>query len=275
MNQMELRMVDMLRELREGYAVAGVKAEFEAEGTRTEELMRLKEVCLCADVALTLKIGGCEAVRDMYDARSIGVDFLVAPMIESPFALSKYLRDVERVFPEDEQAEIDFLVNIETLKAAENFRSMLRVPEIRLLDGIVVGRVDLVGSMGMDRSSVNSERIFSITVDLLKEAHDRGLSCVVGGAISLESLPFLRSVPQGLMARFETRKVCFSCPRALGEDAEAGIRRAVAFELLWLKNKRDYYKSISREDEKRIAMLEERLRQDPGDEDSLRSASTR
>jgi hypothetical protein len=270
---MELQMVDVLRELRECYAVAGVKAEFEAEGTRTEELMRLKEVCLSADMPLTLKIGGCEAVRDMYDARSIGVDCLVAPMVESPFALGKYLRAVDQVFPGDEQAEIDFLVNIETLKAAQSFRAMLGIPEIALLDGIVVGRVDMVGSMGLDRSSVNCERVFSLTVDLLREAKARGLEGIVGGAISVGSLPFLRSIPQGLLDRFETRKVCFSCPAALGDKAEEGIAQAVGFELLWLKNKRDFHKGISREDEKRITMLESRLQPGPAGEGAPRSAS--
>ncbi len=258
MNPMEFQMVDILKELKEEYAVAGVKAEFEAEGTRTEELMRLKEVCLASDVPLTLKIGGCEAIRDMYDARSIGVEYLVAPMIESPFALSKYLRDVDQVFPEDEQNEIDFLVNIETLKAARCFPEMLKIPEIGILDGIVVGRVDMVGSMGLDRKSVNSERLFEITVELLKAAKAQGLSCVVGGAIAVDSLPFLRRIPEGMIDRYETRKICFSCPEALGEKAAEGIHKAVGFELLWLKNKRDYYKNISREDEKRIAMLEER-----------------
>ena len=78
MNASELKMVDMLKDMRDNHAVVGVKAEFEAEGTRTEELMRLKEICLAAKVALTLKIGGCEAVRDMYDARTVGVNYLVA-----------------------------------------------------------------------------------------------------------------------------------------------------------------------------------------------------
>jgi 4-hydroxy-2-oxoheptanedioate aldolase len=260
MNALELQMVTVLKEMKANYAVVGVKAEFESEGTRTEELMRLKEVCVAAEVPLTLKIGGCEAIRDMYDARSIGVDFLVAPMIESPFAMRKYLRAVDSVFPEDEQKRIEFLANIETLKAAQQFSSMLKIPEISKLNGIVVGRVDMVGSMGLDRKAINSDsRVFDIVLNLVKNAKERKMTCVVGGGIAEDALPFLQRIPTGLLDRYETRKICFSCPQALGDNAREGIGKAVGFELLWLKNKRDYYTAISREDEKRIKMLEVRF----------------
>ncbi len=260
MNLIEMKMVNILKELQEKYYVVGVKAEFEAEGTRTEELMRLKEICLAANVALTLKIGGCEAVRDMFDARAIGVEYLVAPMVETAFSLQKYLRAVNLVFPRDEQEKVEFLINIETETAYHNFAEMLKIPEIKTLDSIVMGRVDFTGSMGLDRQAVNSEKVFNLTKDLLSKAKQQGLTCVVGGAIAVDSLPFLRDLPKGTLDRYETRKICFQCPQALGPDADKGISKAVEFELSWLQNKRNYYKAISEEDDKRIAMLEERFK---------------
>lgn len=260
MNLIEIKMVDILRDLQDNYHVAGIKAEFEAEGTRTEELMRLKEICLMSQVPLTLKIGGCEAVRDMYDARAIGVNYLVAPMVETAFSLKKYLKAVDAAFPKDEQEKVEFLINVETEMAYMNFDEMLGIPEIAKLDGIVMGRVDFVGSMGLDRKAVNSEKILSATRDLLAKAKKRNLTCVVGGAISTDSLPFLRALPPGHLDRYETRKICFHCPDALGNNADRGISKAVEFELLWLQNKRNYYKAISEEDDKRIDMLEKRFR---------------
>lgn len=261
MNLTEQEMVDVLKKLKGDFAVAGVKAEFEAEGTRTEELMRLKEICLAAGVSLTLKIGGCEAVRDMCDARAIGVNHLVAPMVETPSSLKKYLRAVDMAFPKDEQERVEFLINVETLMAAEQFSDMLKIPEIDKLGGVVLGRVDLVGSMGLDRKACNSEKVFNIAKDVLQKAKGRNMTCVVGGAIAVDALPFLRELPKGLMDRYETRKVCFSCPEALGPRADEGIETAVGFELLWLKNKRDYYATIAAEDEQRINMLEIRQAQ--------------
>jgi hypothetical protein len=262
MNRTEIKMVERLRELKENYTVVGVKAEFEAEGTRTEELMRLKEICLSADVSLTLKIGGCEAVRDMYDARAVGVNYLVAPMVETPFALQKYLKAIDLVFPKDEQEKIQFLINVETLMATQNFGDMTRIRGIEKLGGIVVGRVDLVGSMGLGRSACESEEIFAVAKDVLTLAKEAKMTVVVGGGISADALPFLRRLSDGVMIdRYETRKICFSCPDALKDGAEKGIAKAVEFELLWLQNKRSYYRTIAEEDEKRISMLEARHEQ--------------
>ncbi len=258
MNPLEKRMIEVLTDLKENHNVTGVKAEFEAEGTRLEEAMRLKEVVSKAGLELTVKVGGCEALLDMYQARVIGVTHIVGPMIETPYALRKYLRAVKLAFSEEERKQVKFLVNIETVDACRNFGRMLEIEEICELDGVVFGRVDLTGSMGKTREYVNSPEILGMAQDVFCKAKGKNLECVIGGGVSKETVPFIRQLPAGYVDRYETRKVIFKCPEALHDGFDKGILKAVGFELMWLKNKRDYYKVIFEEDLQRITMLESR-----------------
>ena len=210
MNLLERKMVDALKDLSENYAVNGVKAEFEAEGTRLEEALRLKEVVMKAGIGLTIKIGGCEALRDMYECRTIGVQRIVAPMIESAFALKKFISASRLAFPDDEREEIKFAANIETITGCHNIESMLELPEISHLSGIVMGRVDLTGSLGLSREDINTKQIFDITKELFIISKKKGLENAIGGGVSAYSLPFFRDLPAGSIDRYETRKVIFN-----------------------------------------------------------------
>lgn len=257
-NSLERRMVEVLMDLKENHYVIGIKGEFEAEGTRLEEALRLKEVVTKAGLDLTLKIGGCEALRDLYEARVIGVSRIVAPMVESPYALKKFLRATKLAFPEEERKEVSFLINVETIESYRRFESMLELDEIVDLDGIVLGRVDMTGSMGLTREDINSPQLFEITKNLFTLAKNKSLECVIGGGVSKETIPFVKQLPPGLVDRYETRKLIFKCPEALEDGYDKGILKAVGFELMWLKNKRDFYGMIFAEDRTRIELLESR-----------------
>jgi len=260
MTLLERRMVDALKDLRENYHVVGIKAEFEAEGTRLEEVLRLKEIVLSAGLGLTIKIGGCEALRDMYECRVIGVDRIVAPMVESPYALQKFLAATKLAYPEEERRTVIFAVNVETKISCDNVDAMLALPGVDRLNGIVLGRGDLSCSLGLTRDDINCRQVFDLSKDVLIKAKKHKMQTVIGGGVSAQSLPFFRELPKGTLDLYETRKVIFQCPGALGENAGDGILKAVGFELLWLKNKRDYYSLISIEDAQRIITLESRYK---------------
>ena len=257
MNKLERQMVGLLKELKEKHHVVGVKMEFEAEGTRIEEAMRLKEVSAVAGVSLTTKVGGCEAIKDMFDASSLGTKYCVGPMVETPYALKKYIQATKLAFQEDQREDMEFYINLETITACNNFDEMLKIPEAKDLRGIVLGRVDLTGSLNMDRSAVNSKEILDICLSMAAKAKQHDKKVVVGGAVSVHSLPFFKAFPKGHLDKYETRKVVFGCPGAL-ENTEEAFLRAVEFELMWLKNKKDYYGYIHREDDSRLKMMEER-----------------
>jgi len=260
-NILEKQMLEVLKELRENYGVNKVKAEFEAEGSRIEEMMRLKDVASNAGIQIVMKIGGVEAVTDVYNALAIGVSDIVAPMAETKYALSKFVNMIANYVAEDNAKDIGFSVNIETETACNNFDDMLTLPDINVLEGVTVGRVDLIGSMGLDRSQINiSEDVKNICKSIFSKAKKVGLNTTIGGGIDIDALPIISAMhADGLIDKYETRKVVF--PAESISYGKKTILKAVEFELLWLVSKRRYYSGVKKEDEKRIAMLEARLKQ--------------
>lgn len=258
MNSMEKRMAELLKDLRDSYGAVEVKAEFESEGARMNELMRLKDIASHCGMGIVLKIGGAEAIRDIHEARILGVSGIVAPMVESAYALQKFLEAIENHVPEEEREDIAFAINVETLQACQNFDSMLSLPAIHLLKRATVGRVDLCGSLDLKREDINSDKVFEITKSICEKARKAKLSPTLGGGIEFESASFIRRlVDKNLLDRFETRKIVFDSSKGL-ENVRESIRKAHVFELQWLCNKHDYYSDISLEDKKRIRMLEKR-----------------
>jgi hypothetical protein len=222
MNLLEKQMLDVLKDLKDNYGVIGIKAEFEAEGTRIDELLRLVEIVRKLNLKLGIKIGGCEAMKDLMECKQIGTEYIIAPMVETDNLNNKY-EDIDRI------------------------------------NGWVFGRVDYTLSSGLDREDINrEEKVTKKIIEISKKALDNKLNLVVGGGISVDALEILKNIKQTHLSRFETRKVIFSSDALKIKNLSEGMLKAVNFELLWLKNKKNYYGSIFKEDDKRIDMLSKR-----------------
>lgn len=257
MNVAERKMLELLKRGRDHYGFVAVKAEFEAEGTRPDELLRLLEVTHRADLSVAIKIGGCEAVSDLLQCRNYGANYIIAPMVETPYALSKFVEAKDKTWGRNEQGT-QFLFNLETQVTLDNLAAMLPVARQGGIDGIVFGRVDFTLSRGMPRKAINDPSITDAVLSVAEACVANDLELVVGGSVAAEAVPALRQFRAVRLNRFETRKVVFDGAAASAHTISDGIAAAVEFELTWLRNKRDYYQAIADEDLARIAMMEER-----------------
>jgi len=261
MNTREFKCVKILTDLIENEGLVGIKTSFEDEGALFDETIRLKEICNQAKTKITLKIGGPEAIRDLKDSTIIGVKGLVAPMVESEFGLKKFIQAAKIHIPEDILSSIQLNVNIETITAVNNAVKMLDANEAKELYGVTVGRVDLVSSMNKDRNYVNSDEVYKMARGVFAKAKEKGLKACLGGAVSIDSLDFLKKLHlEGLLDKFETRYAMFD-PSITLKNLSRALSKAQMFEYEWLMYKHELYTSMANQDIKRIQMIQDRINQ--------------
>jgi len=256
MNETERRMVELLRELKKEYGLIAIKSEFETEGSRKDELTKLRDIISKAGLMMYIKIGGCEAVRDLDDCKIFGADGIMAPMIETPFAVSKFDKAFNKVFSSEDSQYIDKIINLETITAYNNMDAIFSKAE-DFLDTVVIGRSDFTASLGLDKPKTNSEKIFNYCIDIIKKSKDYGFTPAIGGNISVNSIDFIKRLGDSI-ERLETRKIVFEVA-SLGDNHEIAIQKSIEFEYLYLKNKLNYYKSIVNEDNDRFNDLKNRV----------------
>ena len=247
-------LIDSLKKLKEIYGVTHIKAEFEAEGSRKDELIMLHEFINEANLGFIIKIGGCEAVHDLDQCKLLYATGVMAPMIETPFAMKKYRGAFEKVYGKD--SDVEKIINAETITCLKNYDDILAEGK-GFLTGVTVGRSDLSASMGIERTDIECERVFEATKELVDKSKAAGLTTNFGGSIGIKSVPFVIKLVNHV-DRFETRKVVLK-PNDNANELRKAIREALYFELLYLNFKSNYYATMAKEDTLRMKRLREQI----------------
>ena len=203
-----------------------------------------------------LKIGGAEAKSDLFVAFDQLTDFVIAPMVETPYAALKCIQMFRSVESIAQYNSPKLLINIETSTAVSNIDSILQVCS-QDIQGIVFGRVDFTLSSNLSRSDILS-LLFVAALHVSSKCKSYDLEFVLGGGVSIDSVDFLKSLVDVRLDRFETRKCILSPDSLFTSNISSLLQDCVLAELLWLKSKSAAYKFASIEDLTRIEMLEKR-----------------
>ncbi len=232
---------------------SGIKISYEDEGALLNEMISMRYLTASVGLGLSIKIGGCEAKRDIVDCIDIGCDTIVAPMIESSFALKKFFNSLNKYNYNREKG-----FNLETINAYKCLDELSK--EFVSLDFVTVGRVDFVGSLNKDRNFVDTNEMFEMVKNIFTKAREHNTKCYLGGAISIESKEFIKNLlDQKLLDKFETRYVIFDCHSIDFNKYDELLYLANVFEVEWLKYINSKYTLLANKDISRIKMIEERI----------------
>jgi len=232
---------------------SGIKVSLEDEGALMNELITMRYLTASVELELSVKIGGCEAKNDIMNCIDLCADTMVAPMIESDFALQKYLSAIAKYNYKNKKG-----FNLETIEGYNNFSRICN--SMTECDSITFGRVDFVSSIGKDRNEVDSDSVYECVSGVFEKSKEKGLLCNMGGAINIHSKGFInRLLCRELLDYFETRYIIFDCKQVNMENYETCIYYANVFEVEWLLFIREKYLISANKDVMRIEMIQNRI----------------
>ena len=240
-----------------------IKAEFESEGAMLIDASFLNSQCKKFNIPFNVKVGGVEALRDIYELCYINVDGLIAPIVESKFAVQKFKDSLEKVS------------NISNLKKKavliESTQGMLNILEIVSEFGfevntLIIGRSDLLASYQKDKGShrdINSSEFLNYIFDSLEtiKSQDvfKDIKIGLGGKLSLDTLKIIGSNKRfvKILDFVETRKVVLPLISLLKNNDILSL--AIDFERNYIAYKMNYMNNLLKKETSRILLLESRL----------------
>ncbi len=252
------KIIENLKNLKK-LNVSAVKQSLEDEGVSYEDLILMKKITQKAGLDLNVKIGGCEAKNDIFFCEWLNVKGIVAPMVESPYALRKFLQTISN------KNKQKLYVNLESIQAFNNISKILKQRNLKRLTGVVIGRSDLAGSLNLEKKEVDSKKIFNLVHTVLKKIKKKKLIIKMGGSLTANSKDFVYKLyKKKILDKVETRNIEIKLNNYVLNNFENIINSIFMFELEWLKFKQKNQKKkkikLKNDNSERIKILRKRFK---------------
>jgi len=219
------KLRENLQVLAKQHHVIGIKTGTEVEDMGFDEISFIKSIA--GNLPLTVKIGGPEARNDIRQCIKIGVDIILAPMVETVYALTNFVRTVENISEELNISLPRLAINVESKTAIKNLDEMLHSKAVSKLHQATIGRSDLSKSMHL---SVDDAEVIHAARLAIKKLNRHGLITSVGGGITMENIRNLSlEMP---MNKINTRHMVFSNTKTFQKNPVKHLFHAMMFEKL-------------------------------------------
>ena len=224
------KIIDNLKKLKK-YNVVAVKQSLEDEGASFEEIKIMRNITRKSGLQHNIKVGGCEAKTDIYFCERVGVSGIVAPMVETSYGLRKFIQ----ILTKNEKQNL--YINLESINAFKNIKKIFNSKDFKKLKGLVIGRSDLAGSLNLEKSQVDSKKIYNLVSNLLKKIKKKKkILTKMGGSLTPNSQEFVRKLfKNNLLDRVETRNIEIKLNNKIINNFREIIIDVFNFELDWIK----------------------------------------
>ena len=241
--------------LKKEAGLLALKGGTEVEDMDFSELSILKEI-VDGIVPFYLKIGGVDARNDIRQGISLGVDLLIAPMVESSYALENFVSSFHTIASRNKpKSKITLSINVETCQSIAILDELLASPYMKEISRITLARTDLSSSM---KEHIDSPVVTDKIREALTKIAALSITSSIGGGISFANIDTLLCVGSD---QINTRH-CVIKNLTLQENPHHILREHLQFEKKMCQffsetspNKRELY-------EKRIVSLNKRLHSD-------------
>ena len=146
----------------------------------------------------------------------------------------------------------------EATSALDSLTESKLMATIDSLKGIVLGRSDLVSSLGLQKEETDGDEVLRIAIKIFELAKSKGLETLMGGNINYNSLDFIKKLQnKNLLDYIETRNVKLNVNNIINSFNDA-LDAAIQFEIEWLKIKSFESKRLYEKDLNRITNISSR-----------------
>ena len=230
----ENKLFSSLNELVKKHKIVGIKAEFEAEGSNNANIFKLRSITNKLNTQLHVKIGGVEAINDIYFCIEASVDGIISPMVETKFGLKKFLESINKL----KLKKKPFLsINIETITGYNNLNEILPLA-YKNIDNITIGRSDLASSLFKNEITQNSKELEKKIIIIAKKAKKYKLNCTIGGGVDKNTvIQYKKNKELNLIKKIETRKIIFDRKRLINN--KSALDKAIDFEKNYIHYKKE------------------------------------